>query len=109
MPRLELAPVSVVNVCDAGKSDVYNLTIDGQPEYFANGLLVHNCADALRYLLINLGSGPEFTIFDDLPDPAAPRLAPGMAIVPRAGDPTWDVPDDDDGPARGATVVSPFQ
>ena len=28
-------------------SDVYNLTVEGQPEYFANGVLVHNC----RYLL----------------------------------------------------------
>lgn len=27
---------------------VYNLTIEGEPEYFANGILVHNC-DAMRY------------------------------------------------------------
>lgn len=27
---------------------VYNLTVDGNPEYYANGVLVHNC-DALRY------------------------------------------------------------
>jgi len=24
---------------------VYNLTVEGQPEYFANGILVHNCWD----------------------------------------------------------------
>lgn len=29
---------------------VYNLTVAGTPEYFANGVLVHNC-DALRYAL----------------------------------------------------------
>lgn len=27
---------------------VYNLTVSGQPEYYANGILVHNC-DAARY------------------------------------------------------------
>lgn len=32
---------------------VYNLTIAGAPEYFANGILVHNC-DALRYAIAYL-------------------------------------------------------
>jgi hypothetical protein len=27
---------------------VFNLTVDGAPEFYANGVLVHNC-DALRY------------------------------------------------------------
>lgn len=30
-------------------ASVYNLTVAGTPEYFAGGVLVHNCADALRY------------------------------------------------------------
>ena len=30
---------------------VYNLTIQDKHEYFANNILVHNCMDALRYLL----------------------------------------------------------
>lgn len=63
-------------------------------------------ADALRYLLINLGSGPEFTIFDTPRNPDVPRLAAGMAIVPRASDPVWDTADD--GARPGATAVSPF-
>jgi len=29
---------------------VYNLTVEGEHEYFANGVLTHNC-DALRYCL----------------------------------------------------------
>jgi len=29
---------------------VYNLTVEGEHEYFANGILTHNC-DALRYAL----------------------------------------------------------
>ena len=30
---------------------VYDLTVEDQPEFFANGVLVHNCIDALRYAL----------------------------------------------------------
>lgn len=33
----------------AGKADVYNLTVDEEHEYFANGFLVHNCYDAVAY------------------------------------------------------------
>ena len=25
------------------EQDVYNITVEGRPEYFANGILVHNC------------------------------------------------------------------
>lgn len=32
----------------ADRADVYNLSVDGPPEFFANGVLVHNC-DATRY------------------------------------------------------------
>jgi hypothetical protein len=28
---------------------VHDLTVEGEHEFFANGILVHNCADALRY------------------------------------------------------------
>ncbi len=42
----------VVEVSKLSKrSIVYNLTVDDQHEYFANGILVSNC-DALRYGLI---------------------------------------------------------
>lgn len=54
---------------------VYNLTVEGAPEYYANGILVHNC-DALRYLVAfcdfaRIGYAPtetpERTILDDAP------------------------------------------
>lgn len=32
---------------------VYDLTIDGQHEFFASGILVHNCIDGLRYGLVD--------------------------------------------------------
>ena len=33
-----------------GERAVYNLTVEDEKEFFANGVLVHNC-DALRYAL----------------------------------------------------------
>jgi hypothetical protein len=44
-------PVRVVAVWPGPAVDVYDLTVLGAPEYFAEGVLVHNCYDALRYLL----------------------------------------------------------
>lgn len=32
---------------------VYDLTVAGEHEYFANGVLVHNCMDAMRYAAIS--------------------------------------------------------
>jgi intein/homing endonuclease len=46
--KFELHIVDNINI---GKDDiqpVYNLTIENHEEYFANGILVHNCTDALR-------------------------------------------------------------
>jgi intein/homing endonuclease len=33
---------------------VYDLHVEGVHEYFANGVLVHNCIDAIRYIVIFL-------------------------------------------------------
>lgn len=45
-----VARVFVLSVCEQGQADVYNLTVADEPEFFANGILVHNC-DALRYMV----------------------------------------------------------
>jgi len=29
--------------------NVYNLSVEGEHEYFANGILVHNCSDSALY------------------------------------------------------------
>ena len=46
-----------VRVCDVQKidnpQDVYNLTVNEHAEFFANGVLVHNSYDALKYSLTN--------------------------------------------------------
>ena len=35
------------------RADVYNLTVDEEHEYFANGFLVHNCYDAVAYACLS--------------------------------------------------------
>lgn len=34
-----------------GLQKVYNLEVEDDHEYFANGILVHNCVDAMRYII----------------------------------------------------------
>jgi phage terminase large subunit-like protein len=38
-----IANDTVASVVRAGKGAVYNIEVEGAPEYFANGILVHNC------------------------------------------------------------------
>ena len=40
---LSHVPVSVVRVTENGSSVVYNLHVDGPHEFYAGGVLVHNC------------------------------------------------------------------
>lgn len=51
-PRLALANVERVCVV-AEPKPVYDLTVEGQPEFFAGGLLVHNCVWALTELMLS--------------------------------------------------------
>lgn len=54
------APVHVVAVfATTEKMPVYNLTVEGAHNYFANGILVHNC-DALRYLVMHFDAPGAF-------------------------------------------------
>lgn len=112
-PKLEPAHAYVARsfVVNEQRADVYNLTVDDVPEFFAAGVLVHNC-DSLRYLLINLGGGPEFPILDAAvqPDGSPEILQPlgGFAARPpdQGGD-WWNNETDDDGPVPGGTVQAP--
>lgn len=55
-PVEPLAHVSALRISDGQElAAVYNLSVEGQPEFFANGILVHNCdafADALNDLAL---------------------------------------------------------
>jgi len=51
----KLVPVTVLSSCSTGKEKVYNLTVAHCPEYFANGILVHNCvAVGMACLALNM-------------------------------------------------------
>ena len=48
--RSGAAPDRVLSVCEAGTADVYDLTVEHQHEFFANGVAVHN-SDAIGYFI----------------------------------------------------------
>lgn len=63
------SPVRVLAVSPTGTREaVYDLTVDGAHEFFANGILVHNSMDALRYAIFTRFGGP-----------LVPRDSSGMA------------------------------
>ena len=43
-----------VKVVDSWTEEVYDLMIEDTHEYFANGVLVHNCIDSVRYIALYL-------------------------------------------------------
>lgn len=61
----------VLAVIPGGNAAVYNLSVEGTPEYFANGVLVHNCfAYAAHELLrgVNMAKKPKVEETDTLED-----------------------------------------
>lgn len=75
-----------------------------------------HASDGLRYLLTNLGTGPEMVILDEAPaEPIAEALQPlGMTMAVRPDtaavttDDAWWTDDDDEMPRAGRTVESPW-
>jgi hypothetical protein len=58
MQKWNVVPVVVQCVRDGEiEPAVYDLTVEEQHEFFANGVLVHNCMDSLRYALDGLIKG----------------------------------------------------
>lgn len=59
-PKLVVVPVQTILCGNGVEPRVYDLSVEGQHEFFANGILVHNCIDALRYALDGYikGQGP---------------------------------------------------
>lgn len=51
LKRIAVSRVQCVRAIEKIAPVVYDLTIEGQHEFFANGILVHNCWDAIRYSL----------------------------------------------------------
>ena len=69
-----------------------------------------HAVDALRYMLVNLGGGPEFTVFDEPEtNPVAEAIEPleqfgAFGYRPSPDDPAW-LTDDDDMPRRTVRSV----
>ena len=42
-----------LNVGDNYFETVYDFEVEDKHEYFANGILVHNCIDGIRYVALN--------------------------------------------------------
>lgn len=85
-PRSRLARAHVVRVSPAGRARVFDLTVEDQPEFFANGILVHNClryACAARPLAPSPARGPAHPSvrqWDQMGAPPAPtKPAPELA------------------------------
>jgi hypothetical protein len=56
--------VVAINVEELKQEQVYDLTIENNHEYFANGILVHNCSDATRYIFSRLAQGSDLLAFN---------------------------------------------
>lgn len=80
----------------------------GNPED-ADTAASDHAADGIRYLLTNLGTGPEFTVFeDDKPAVQDAGTPPPMVIVPQYTDQLWVTDEDEDTPQRGLVIQSPY-
>jgi phage terminase large subunit-like protein len=77
-----IAHVNVLQVLEGGLNPVYNISVDGCNEYFANGILVHNC-DALVWAVTELNLITEVS-FDD-------NLGKGSSLASSMGSDTWDM------------------
>ncbi|WP_189764641.1 terminase family protein [Streptomyces xanthochromogenes] len=68
-------------------------------------------ADALRYALANLGTGPEFVLLEEANTPIAAEpvatLGPTVAYRPPDDTSAWWLEGDDEGPRPGGTVQVP--
>lgn len=54
--------VEEISLVSVGKDNVYDIEVDDMHEYFANGILVHNCIDASRYSVMHKINKFEFSI-----------------------------------------------
>ena len=58
IPNKNFVLNTVVSISEADVEDeVYDITVEDAHEFFANGILVHNCIDAIRYSCSNLIKG----------------------------------------------------
>lgn len=68
--KAKISEIKRIFATNCGKVPVYDLEVEGIHEYFANGLLVHNCMDATRYVILSevLGQNGDGLDAEDLAD-----------------------------------------
>jgi phage terminase large subunit len=64
-PSIVTTTVKQVLVGEEMSKQVYDLMVDQDHEYFANGLLVHNCWDSLRYWGLEVLAEPDLGDYDE--------------------------------------------
>jgi hypothetical protein len=55
-----IAKLNLIEESESYEADVYDIMVEDCHEYFANGILVHNCIDAVRYATYSVLSKPNF-------------------------------------------------
>jgi len=56
LPQLQNIVTSIVkcvHIIEKKEMEVFDIMVEDQHEYFANGILVHNCIDPLRYICLS--------------------------------------------------------
>ena len=88
-----------IDVFTGSKRRVYNLQVEGKPEYFANNILVHNCVIALALAVHGIGprlgrstrnaetpkEDSKYTTWKDYWEQANPKKRKPNPFVPRMG------------------------
>lgn len=64
--KYDFAPVVARGVTRKGRGPVFNLSIEGEQEYFANGILVHNCRYAMLSMLKEKGKPEEVKVAEKI-------------------------------------------
>lgn len=65
IPECAVQLAGTTSTCRVKKQKVYNLLVEDEHEFFANGVLVHNC-DALVYLILGLLRGGNMKVVDKI-------------------------------------------
>lgn len=62
------AVVQSIHVLEETTADVYDIHVDYCHNFFANGILVHNCIDGVRYCVLEeiLGKNSDYLDLDDV-------------------------------------------
>lgn len=77
-PNIELVNVVSIEKCESKSQDVYNLTVADNNNYFAYGILVHNCyRQGMKWIVIPPPYRDEDKLYLSHPPPGVTKFATG--------------------------------